>query len=328
MSYDTDAREAGRRGQAAPLAAVVAGALVVGSAPIFIRWASAAGVGPIAVGFWRMTFALPFLAVWAGVERRLGTGARSSLPAATAAALLALAGLSFAGDLSCWHWAVNLTTVANATLFVNFAPVFVAAAAWVWLGERFNVLFVLGVAVALTGAGFLVGASLELGEKHLLGDGLAFIAAGFYAVYIVANKCLRRHMPVGSILLWVTVFCGPALLAVTLAKGERLTPAAAEGWLGLLGLAVVCHVLGQGLILYGLARLPAAFASVTLLLQPLSAAALSWLILGETLRPGAAFGGVLVLAGILLARSGSSGTARREAEQETTGRRGSAFRPT
>ena len=36
-----------------------------------------------------------------------------------------LAGLFFAADLALWHWSIHLTTVANATLFSNFAPIVV-----------------------------------------------------------------------------------------------------------------------------------------------------------------------------------------------------------
>ena len=39
---------------------------------------------------------------------------------------LFLVGFFFAGDLAFWHWSIGLTSVANSTLLVNLAPVFVA----------------------------------------------------------------------------------------------------------------------------------------------------------------------------------------------------------
>lgn len=71
-----------------------------------------------------------------------------------------------------------------------------------------------------------------------------------------------------------------------------------------LGLALVSHVGGQGLIAYALAYLPAAFSSLTLLLQPAVAALLAWLLLGESLGAPQAAGGAIVLLGILVARRG------------------------
>ncbi|HSK38859.1 MAG TPA: EamA family transporter, partial [Arenibaculum sp.] len=65
------------------------------------------------------------------------------------------------------------------------------------------------------------------------------------------------------------------------------------------------HAGGQSLIAYALAHLPAAFSSVSLLLQPAAAAILAWALLGEALGPWQAAGAVIVLAGIFLARRGS-----------------------
>jgi drug/metabolite transporter (DMT)-like permease len=72
-----------------------------------------------------------------------------------------------------------------------------------------------------------------------------------------------------------------------------------------LGLALVSHAAGQGLIAYALAHLPAAFSSVGLLLQPVVAALFAWLLLAEPLAALQVAGGMVVLAGIYLARRGS-----------------------
>ena len=70
------------------------------------------------------------------------------------------------------------------------------------------------------------------------------------------------------------------------------------------GLALICHVGGQGLVTYALAYLPTAFSSLTLLLQPVVAAILAWVLLAEPVGPMQALGGAIVLAGILVARRG------------------------
>ena len=59
------------------------------------------------------------------------------------------------------------------------------------------------------------------------------------------------------------------------------------------------------MIAYALAKLPAAFTSVGLLLQPVMAALFAWLLLAEPLSALQVVGGVIVLTGILLARRGS-----------------------
>ena len=88
------------------------------------------------------------------------------------------------------------------------------------------------------------------------------------------------------------------LLPIALASGERFLPVSAHGWLLLVGLALISHVIGQSLIAFALAHLPSTFASVALLTQAVMAAVLAWILLGETLTLLAIAGGILVLAGI------------------------------
>ena len=84
-----------------------------------------------------------------------------------------------------------------------------------------------------------------------------------------------------------------------------MLPVTGAGWLKLIGIALISHACGQGLIAYALAHLPAAFSSVSLLLQPVMAGVFAWVLLGEPLVALQIAGGVVVLAGIYLARKGS-----------------------
>ena len=92
---------------------------------------------------------------------------------------------------------------------------------------------------------------------------------------------------------------------MALLSGKTLLPASWQGWAIHVDVALVYQVLVQSLVAYALAGLPAAFSSVALLLQPTIAAALAWAILGEALGPWQVGGGAVVLAGVVLARSGS-----------------------
>src|SRR5664279_6488753 len=95
------------------LAALILGASLLGFAAMLVRWAAPAG--PLAVGFYRMAIALPFVAWMAW-----GTGR----PATGRARLWALvAGFCFVLDLWMWHSALHLTSAANATLRVTLAPI-------------------------------------------------------------------------------------------------------------------------------------------------------------------------------------------------------------
>jgi drug/metabolite transporter (DMT)-like permease len=74
------------------------------------------------------------------------------------------------------------------------------------------------------------------------------------------------------------------------------------GWAILCGLAWISQTAGQSLITYSLGFLPAAFSSLTLLIQPVIAAMIAWVLLGEALSASQIAGGLIVIAGIGLAR--------------------------
>jgi drug/metabolite transporter (DMT)-like permease len=105
-------------------------------------------------------------------------------------------------------------------------------------------------------------------------------------------------------MVWSTAAAAVCLLPVAYLVEGTLLPFSLFGWLMLIGLAFISHAGGQVAITYALAFLPPAFSSLTLLLQPVVAAILAWILLGEAIGPLQAIGGAIVLAGILIARRG------------------------
>ena len=282
--------------------ALLAGAIGIAFAPIFVRLSE---LGPSATAFHRLLLAAPFLWLWMGLDHRRAGGTGRKPATARDFGWLALVGLLFAADLGLWHWSIRLTSVANATLLANAAPIFVTLAGWLALGQRFTPVFLAGMAVALLGAVLLMGSSVTLGLDHLLGDGLGLATAVFYAGYMLAVKKVRADFSTATVMAWSAAAGAIALLPLALVSGESIIATTAYGWGVLLALALLSHVGGQSLIAYALAHLPAAFSSVSLLLQPVAAALLAWLILSEALGLLQGLGGAVVLAGIAIARRGS-----------------------
>jgi drug/metabolite transporter (DMT)-like permease len=281
------------------LGALLLGATCIALSPIFVRVSEA---GPTATAFWRVALAVPVL--W--VLYFLKTKARSQRYSGKWPLLLA-AGLAFAGDLGFWHTSIKLTSVANSTLLANLASIFVTLAAWIFLRQKPTRLFLAGLGAALLGVLLLVNTSLAFSSTGLVGDALGVVTAMFYAGYILAVKALRDRGETTLHLMAVTsTITALFLLPAALASGDTLLPATAFGWWILTGLALVSHAAGQGLIAYALAHLPAAFSSVSLLFQPVMAALFAWVLLSEPLVPLQIAGGLIVLAGIYLARRGSS----------------------
>jgi drug/metabolite transporter (DMT)-like permease len=283
------------------LASLLGGAACIALSPIFVRVSE---TGPTATAFWRVALAVPVLWLLAAVPPRAAApwaGARRLWR------LMLAAGLAFAGDLAFWHTSIKLTTVANSTLLANLASLFVTVAVWLIWGRRPRGLFLAGLAAALTGVAMLVRTSADFSPTALAGDALGVVTALFYAWYLLAIKGLRGRGATTLPLMAVTSSVTAAiLLPIALAAGEPMLPATGVGWAKLFGLALISHAAGQGLIAYALAHLPAAFSSVSLLFQPVMAAALAWILLGEPLVPLQIAGGAIVLTGIYLARRASS----------------------
>jgi len=269
---------------------LVLGATLIGFAAIIVRLTD---VGPTAAGFWRLMLAAPLLYML----RRTQIPAEAPKPQGRARALMLVAGLFFAGDLALWHRSIHLTSVANSTLLSNLSPVFLALTLHFGFGEKHVRRFWIGLALALAGAGWLVADSLRIGPET------AAATAVFYAGYQLLVSRSRRVYSALDVMFWSSLAGACALLPLALLAGETLFPQTARGWLLLLALAWVVHVGGQGLIAWAQAHLPASFASVTLLVQPVAAAVFAWLLLNERFGLQQAIGGVIILAGILLCRT-------------------------
>lgn len=276
------------------IAALVFGALVIGAAPILVRLAAC---GPAAAGFWRLAFAAPLLAIVAvgpGLSR-IGAPSRAMI----------LAGVAFALDLLCWHYGIRYTSVANATVLPNLTPVLVTLAAWLVFKERPRPIFLAGMAIAIGGAVLMAAAGVETrpGPTPHLGDALSASTAIWYGLYFLAVRAARQAHATSRVMLWSCLVGAPLLLAAALVLREAILPATALGWAAVAGLGLA-QVFGQGSIAWALGRLPAATASVTVLVQPVAAAVLAYAVFGEQLTWLQALGGAFALTGVVVAQRG------------------------
>lgn len=278
-------------GRGRALAVLLVGACVIGVGPVLVRLSE---TGPAAAGFWRLLLALPLLAV---ISQKAGGG----IGAPPKVALLA--GVAFALDLGFWHYGIANTSVAKATVLSNLTPVLVTAFAWIFLKQRPRRLFLLAVAFAVAGAWTMAvtrGAGAT-GRNPPLGDALSAATAIWYSLYFLLVASARQSLSASRIMFWSTLVGAPLLLLAALGLGESVIPAGPGGWAACAGLGLM-HVAGQGAIAWALGRLPAATASVVVLVQPVVAAALGWMLFDERLGTWPAVGAAVALSGVVLAQ--------------------------
>jgi len=216
--------------------------------------------------------------------------------------------LGVAGVQLFFFVAVARVPVGVAMVLVNLAPALVAL--WVRVVRRTRLpgLAWLGIGMALAGLG-LVAQLWQGGGLDLVGVAAGLAAAVCSAGYfLLGEHGASRHDAFG--LTAVGLAIGAVILAVVsppwTLPADLLTASAALGglrapvWVVLLVLAVAGTVLPYLAGLLALRTLPSALASVLALVEPLVAAVLAWLLLGQALGPAQVGGAVLLLAGAVL----------------------------
>lgn len=281
----------------APVAAIVAVMLAnvaLAFGPLFVRLSD---VGPVAAGFWRLMLAVPIL-----LGAAFSMGGKPIASAKGLWGVLILAGVAFAGDLASWHIGIVRTTLANSTLFGNSAtfiyPIygFIAARMWPTRPQAAALL------LAALGGALLLGRSAELSSRHLAGDLFCLLAGVLYAVYFILMARAREAMAPVPALALSSLATVPPMLLLALALGEQIVP---HNWWPLVALAVVSQLIGQGLMIYALGHLSPLIVGIALLIQPVVAATLGWIIYDERLAAADFVGAALVAAALVMVRGGA-----------------------
>lgn len=289
-SLDETAADTPRAGRWA-FAALVGGNLALSLTAMVVRFAD--DIGPMAVGVWRLTLALPILLLL----MRRETGGR--LPQARALWIAIGAGVFFGLDLAAWHIGILQTKVANATLFGNSASLLLV----IWgillartLPRGWQALAIL---LAFAGSALLMGQSYEASSAYLIGDLLSLLAGALYTGYVLMMQRVRGEIGPWSALAISSAAGIPILLAAALALGETIVP---HNWTPLIILALMSQLIGQGLLIWALPRFSPLVIGLTLLVQPVVAAVAGWIIFHETLSSIEIFGGAMVAASLVLIR--------------------------
>ena len=281
------------------LLAVMTGALILGATTAALREID---IGSTAAGFWRVALALPILLVLTAV----GTKSIWQLPGEHQWTPLLVAGACFAGDLIFWHLSLIHTTLGNATFLATLSSLWVPLTAFVFLRQRLSRLFLLGLACALGGSGILVISHLSIGTGSWTGDLYGLLTGFFFTGYILAVGRCRETLSTSDTMLYSSALCAlillPFMLVAKVAAGEPMMPASLTGWLSVFALAWLAHLLGQGLVAFGVGRLNTSLAAVILCLEGVGAMAVGALFYAEARGLFDLVAVALIVLGIALAQ--------------------------
>ena len=271
------------------------GAGLIGLAPLFVRWSE---LSPSWILFYRMFFALPFLAL---INFYYNKSQAFKLRNGKNLFLVIVAALAFAIDMSAWHWSIQFTSIANSTIIVNTAPIYIVILGVLLFKESISGRFLLSFALTYAGVFGLVYFSNLKTAGTLFGDGLALMAAFMYATYLLIISRLGKESSI-NIIFYTTLFTCIFSLVPALIESREFLPSGNIEILNLFTMAILCQVGGQFFITFSLPKVTASFGSVGLLMQPIIATIFGAIIFYEYLNFLQLSFVVLALVGIYFAR--------------------------
>ncbi len=310
------ARPAGRPGSWPVVAAAGTTVLLWASAFVGIRFAGH-DYSPGAMALGRMATASialsVFVALTTGARRRSRrprhatpgldgpAPSRSGPPRGRTLGLIALWGVAWFGGYNvALNAAERLVDAGTAALLVSVAPILVAVAAVIVLGERLTGRLGVGVAVAFAGVA-LIAAGGFTGQANQVGVALAVLSAVLYAFGVLLQKRLLARVDAVT-MTWLGALAGTVALlpfAPTLLGEFAAAPSSAT--LGMLYLGVFPTAIGFLTWGYVLSRWTAGRTAAATYLSPPVTVLLSWALLGEVPASLALLGGALCLTGVVLA---------------------------
>ena len=281
------------------MAIAMFGGVVVSFAPILYALSDA---NPLTGAFFRMVYAIPFfiIIIWF----RKAEDSRS-----TNTRLIALlAGFAFALDFLAYHSTVDWIGTGIGTLIGNSQVIIVTLMSWWLFGERPNLSILISLPIVVIGLVLISGVldNNPYGEYPIRGVIAGVFTAIFYSAFLIIYRFANRELaPAVNLQFDSTAGCAIGLLILSFLPLQSIHVEPIDfqpvmpmhGWL--LSLAILSQVIGWLAIAYSLPRLPAAYTSFAILLQPTLTIVWGILLLSESPSVQQAIGMFLILGSII-----------------------------
>jgi len=282
------------------------GGVVVSFAPILYALSDA---NPLTGAFFRMAYAIPFLLliIWfrkAKDPRTINTRL-----------IAVIAGFAFSLDFLAYHSTVDWIGTGIGTLIGNSQVIIVTLMSWWLFGERPNLSILISLPIVMIGLVLISGVLDDdpYGEYPVRGVVAGVFTAIFYSAFLIIYRFANKELaPAVNLQFDSTVGCAIGLLILSFLPLQSIyvEPIDFEpkfpthGWL--LALAFLSQVTGWLAIAYSLPRLPAAYTSFAILLQPTFTIIWGIILLSESPSMQQAIGMFLILGSIIAVNTSGS----------------------
>jgi drug/metabolite transporter (DMT)-like permease len=275
---------------------VLGSATAFGTLGILAKLAYASGLGTeqtLAIRFLLAAIAMTVLAIALNqnplrLERR------------QLAALFGLGAIVYTAQSLTYFLALRSIPASLAVLIAYIYPSLVVVAGWLFLRRAVSIWHGLALAASFAGVALLVGgAHLQLTWALAL----ALASPTIYTAYILIGERLMASVP--AVAASAVIFTGAAgaFCVLALLNHQLAPPRNASGWAVAVGIALVPTMVAISLFLAGLPRIGAARAALLSTWEPVVTVLLAAAILGDRLTIVQAFGGVLVIAAVVIVQA-------------------------
>ncbi len=271
------------------------GVFCLSSSAIFVKLANA----PSSItAFYRLLFTALML-LPALVLHRPNREAMLSITKRQAMQILA-AGFLLAVHYVLWFESLRYTSVASSTVLVTLQPLFSIVWGYMFFKERYGKTALMGCAIAIGGAMIIGWGDFRISGLALLGDIMAFAAAGVISGYFLIGQKVRSELPVVPYSIAGFLSSAFFLAIYSVITGASFSGYDQNTWLAFLGIAFLATICGQFLFNVLLKWLPATFITMSILGESVGTCILAWFILNEAISMRQGVGIVVILGGLLI----------------------------
>jgi len=270
--------------------------ILFGTSSIFIRLLDVLSVSSLA--FWRLTIASVVL-IGTTLVLRESFNLRIARENVRQISIL---GVFLGLHMVLYISAVKNTTILNATVLVNTAPIFSVLLSTFHFDTKPSRLAVIGLATSFLGAGLIAYADAFPSplKIHLIGDLEALLAAVAEAFYLSYGRETRSKMPLLSQVIPIYLVSAFIIGFLCLLTRTPITlPQQPEMILFLLGFGILPTALGHTFYYSSLSNLKSFETATLALLEPIGATLLGVALFVEIPKALFVLGAALVLSGII-----------------------------
>ena len=194
-----------------------------------------------------------------------------------------LAGICYSVHFGAWVASLGLCSVIVSTSLVTSTPVFLAIWGW-WRGiDAPNRVTVIALVLSTIAIGlFSLQGNDEASSSHMIGIVLALSAAIAMAVYLLLTRHLGNQMVLAPF-SWIATGSAAVILWAACVIRPHIVWPTAQGYYALIASAVIPQMIGHSALTYCVKVFTPTQVGMATLIEPMGAAIITWIVLGETL---------------------------------------------